>query len=436
MKIALPEIKTLLSRNVALILAAVLTAELITGLLVNRLVIVPQTNRIATIMARTITAVSETMAAVPANERKRLIARLSAGSALSIRPDIGAPPEGAGWPSYIEMRYMDALASQLRGQHGFEWRSDRSRRLWLKVNLAGDFYWLTAEVPNGFNPAEALVASLSVAFAAAGVGSILIQRRIDAPMRRLAEAAARVGTQGGPGWLPEDGPREIAEVSRSFNIMTQRIAEVDAERTLMLAGISHDLRTPLARLRLVLAMLPASDLDLSESAARQVDQIDQMLGQFLDFARGASAEARVTTDLATLAREAIEMADTPCDIAIEPGSPSHALLQPRACQRAVFNLIANAQRHGALPISVAIGGSADAAWIAVRDHGPGIDPELRHRLVRPFVRGNAARGGTGTGLGLTIVEHVTRANQGVLDFATLHDGRFEARMTFGHSGEA
>jgi len=419
----------LLSRNVALILAATLVAELITGILINRLVLIPQTDRIATVMARAISAFSDTMEAVPPAERERLIEKLGQGAAVTIRPASGTPPEGAGWPSFLEIRYMEALARQLRDQKGFEWRSDRNRRLWVKIYLAGEPYWIAPQIPRDFNPLKALLASLAVAFVASGAGAILIQRRIDAPMRRLAEAAAKVGTEGGPERLPETGPREIAEVSRSFNIMTQRLAEVDAERALMLAGISHDLRTPLAKLRLSLAMMPEADEELTAGAARQVDRIDKMIGQFLDFARSSAEEGAVALDLAELAAEVLAASDARGSIDLPPGRRCLIEARPKSLERAVLNLVNNALRHGAEPVEIAIGLDDGEFWIAVRDHGPGIPPQDREQVLRPFVRGDAARGGSGTGLGLAIVSQIVRVHNARLDLTTLPDGRFEARIT-------
>lgn len=422
--------KSLLNRNVVLVLGIVLLAELVTGLLVNFLVVLPQADRVAGIMARTITVVSETMAAVPPAERARLIRHLSEGSALRIVPATGDPPEGARWPSYLERRYLEALVTQLRRQKGFEWRSDRSRRLWIRVEMAGEPYWLTAEAARGFNPLQTLLELLLIAFAAAAGGGILLQRRIDAPMRRLAAAADRVGTAENLDPLPEEGAREIAAVSRSFNVMTRRLAQAEADRALMLAGISHDLRTPLARLRLVLAMLPHGDAELEDSAVRQVDAIDRMLGQFLDFARGIDAEPLIVTDLAKLMRETLALIGDPDILHVETSGLCIVPVRPESVRRATLNLVANAQRYGKPPILVRVICTDVEARIMVIDHGPGIVDGDAERLTRPFVRGNTARGaGGGTGLGLAIVDRVARSHGGALSFRRPTSGEFEARLT-------
>ena len=223
--------------------------------------------------------------------------------------------------------------------------------------------------------------------------------------------------------LATDGPDEIARVARSFNAMSARLAAQEAERTFMLAGISHDLRTPLAKLRLELAMVQGITPDAEAAMARQFDRLDTMLTQFLDFARGFADEPVQPCDVRVLLEAVAHDCNPEGAVSVDVPKELYVPLRSNAVSRAVGNLVGNALRHGEEPVTVAARTEGAVLEIAVSDAGEGFDAAQAQQLLRPFARGDSARGGDGAGLGLAIVERVAQVHSGSLSFEW-RQGRF------------
>ena len=234
------------------------------------------------------------------------------------------------------------------------------------------------------------------------------------PITRLAEAAEAFGRGRHVAYRPS-GPTEARAAGRAFVDMRARIERQIEQRTLMLSGVSHDMRTPLTRLRLGLAML---DDDEAAPMLRDVDDMQQLLDGFLDFAHGAQqGEAAPVDPVALVAQVVEDMRRAAVDVTLhETAGAGEVPLRPQAIRRAVENLITNAVRYGTrAEVSVAL--SERALRIRVEDDGPGIPPESREAALRPFTRLEPARNqnrGTGVGLGLSIVIDVARAHGGTL----------------------
>jgi two-component system osmolarity sensor histidine kinase EnvZ len=244
----------------------------------------------------------------------------------------------------------------------------------------------------------------------------LIQRRINRPLNALVQASASLGRGERPAPLPVDlrrTPREIASVSQAFNDMVASLAQGERERSLMLAGLSHDLRTPLAKMRLATEMLDGrAEAELLATLNRNIDAMDGLLSRVLDFMHSSEGdrEPLAEADLNALVHEALALCP-PDGVRLQLGAVRPRPLRHQGVLRLVLNLVVNAQRHGAPPIEVATGESSDGLWLEVRDRGPGIDPAQAHLLKQPFARGDAARGGpSGAGLGLAIVDRVVQAH--------------------------
>jgi two-component system osmolarity sensor histidine kinase EnvZ len=195
------------------------------------------------------------------------------------------------------------------------------------------------------------------------------------------------------------------------------LADQEAERALLLAAVSHDLRTPLARLRLSLAMMHRAETDLLESAGRQVDYIEAMLAQFLDFARGFDSETPEEVALMPLLSAAAHTSGIGSQLVIDVPAGLTACVRAVALERAVANLLANAERHGGTPVRLVATRSDDKLLICVEDSGPGFDPADADVLCRPFARGNVARTGGGSGLGLAIIQRIAAAHGGTVSFS-------------------
>ena len=315
------------------------------------------------------------------------------------------------------------LTLQLDGEDGF----------WVSFPIEGDDYWvmLPRERLEQLMPqqwlgwgAAALLLSL--------VGAYYIVFGVTRPLKALSRAAAAIGRGDSPAPLAEAGASEIATVSRAFNQMSRDLQQLDADRALILAGISHDLRTPLARLRLGIEMSGA-DEETRAGMSEDIDEMDKVIGQFLDFARETSGEALQPVDLAALAREVAESyrrrgapvgADLPDAVELP--------VRPMALRRLLANLVDNALRYAGQdkPIDILLRAAGDEISLEVRDRGPGIAAEQVERLKRPFTRLDAARrDASGAGLGLAIVDRICRAHGARFDLLPRPGGGLIARVT-------
>lgn len=298
------------------------------------------------------------------------------------------------------------------------------RALWFERSR---FVTLWVEVPQGrmqvrfararvsaSNPHQ-LVVLIVVLGALLTVISYLFMRNQLRPIKRMAAAATAFGKGRTVPFTPT-GATEVRVAGTAFLAMRGRIERQTQQRTMMLSGVSHDLRTPLTRLRLGLSM---SDDPDAEAMVRDVDEMGRLIDAFLDFARGDAADDLEPVDVAALVRGVVQVA-AGAGQAVTLGAVTHGSgeipLRPLAIRRAIENLIGNALRYGTLAhVSVSIG--ERAVRISVEDDGPGIPAQAREEAMRPFTRLDPARNqdrGSGVGLGLAIVADIARTHGGIL----------------------
>jgi two-component system osmolarity sensor histidine kinase EnvZ len=309
------------------------------------------------------------------------------------------------------------LASEVNGVPGF----------WVSFSIDDDAYWafIDRDLFTG-NVGHEWVAWAALAAISSLLIAVVIAGLVNRPLGELSRAAAELGGGRTPSSLPDLGPPEIRMVNRSFNRMVESLDRLERERAILLAGISHDLRTPLTRLRLELEMsgLPGA---MRVGMIGDLDQLDSIVRQFLDYARPPAARPAQPTDLSALALDALSRsridasAHSHVDQDIEPGV--RVLGHPIELARALDNMISNALQYGRnaagdLDLRLQVRRDGPDAVVAVTDAGPGIAPDQIERLLRPFERGDTARSGSGgAGLGLAIVDRIARAHQGRLQLA-------------------
>ncbi len=262
-------------------------------------------------------------------------------------------------------------------------------------------------------------------------GALFLMWRVNRPLKALADAARQLGQ--GKATLPvtEMGPSEVRAVAVAFNQMREDLARLDRERATFLAGVSHDLRTPLSRLRLGIEMLPAEPATRTD-LERDIGDINSIIDQFMDFARGESSEARQPVNLNQLAAGARERAArSGIRVTLETSDLPPLMLRPLAMQRAIDNLINNAARHGGGEVTAKAGLDGTSQTLSVLDRGPGIPVSEVERLKQPFTRLDSSRSGeSGAGLGLAIVERIARMHAARFDLLPRAGGGTEARLTF------
>ena len=381
----------------------------------------PRARQLAQLTVSMVNLTNAALVAADPGKRVALLQDLADSEGVHLYPieesDIVAPLPDTDFFAVMKQASLAQLgprtrfASEVNGQAG----------IWVSFSIdddADDDYWLMLPGEH----AEPLVpwhwlgwggASLALALLVAW----LIVSRVTRPLRILANAAGELGRGRHPKPVRIYGASELQQLAAAFNRMSDDLQRIAAERTEVLAGISHDLRTPLARLRL------ESELSIADEAARDavigdIEQMDAIIAQFLDYARGDGDEPTEAIDLnALIAQVAARHGRSATPPVLDPGAiPLSFQARRKALARAVANLLDNARKYGRDPISIRTGCDGANVVIEVADCGPGIPESEIERLKRPFTRlENARTDATGTGLGLAIVERIAR----------LHGGRFE-----------
>ena len=287
---------------------------------------------------------------------------------------------------------------------------------WVELNSGGH------QISIGF-PKDRLGVQSPVALLLIGVATILltlfsaivIARRISRPLQNMAVAARHVGQGNTPAKLAEDGVAELAELAHTINQMAQQVQALLANRTTLLAGISHDLRTPLARMRLALEMLPAdTSPKLIARLNNDVEEMNRLIGEFLNFSRGLEQEVPQQTDVNALLQELAQNAAAEgAVVQWQAQQPCEHRLGQMAVRRIVSNLLSNAVRYGGgKPVTLQCDCTGSELRIAVLDRGPGIPPAELENVFRPFYRLESSRSTAtgGSGLGLAIAKQLAEVN--------------------------
>ncbi|WP_325343875.1 sensor histidine kinase [Xylophilus sp.] len=310
--------------------------------------------------------------------------------------------------------------------------------LWIGFTINGDANWLLLDRER-FTPAtgKTWLVWLVTAAALSLAGAAAIARLINRPLKQLSFAANRVrdGDFAASRLDEEAVTSEIREVNIGFNRMAQRLAKVEQDRAIMLAGISHDLRTPLARLRL------ETEMSVADKAARDhmvadIAQLDAIIDKFLDYARPDQVELKpiLLRDVVASCLYAVQQQP---DILINDSVPPdlRVLADEVELRRVISNLLENARRYGKSPgtgvayVDIAAKERDEWVLVKVRDHGPGVPDDAIGDLTKPFFRGDSARTeATGAGLGLSIVDKTVQRMGGVFALANTSSGGLAAHL--------
>ncbi|WP_337187038.1 ATP-binding protein [Phenylobacterium sp.] len=270
-------------------------------------------------------------------------------------------------------------------------------------------------------PLLTLLAGVSIATAGLAV---MVAR----PLRRLAWAADQVGRAEDPVVVPEEGPKEVRLVAGAFNAMRDRLLQQVDERMQALAAVSHDLRTPIARLRLRTSEVrPAR---VRHGVQHDLDDMDRFVTSVLDYLRGGDAEALQAVDLATIIQTIVDEAqDAGADVSYEGPRRLEASTRPVKLQRAVLNLVQNAVRHADRTV-VSLRREGASAVIVVQDDGPGIPADKLEAVFQPFYRIEDSRNRVtgGAGLGLSIVRRAAVRLKGQVSLVNLSGGGLQATL--------
>ena len=348
---------------------------------------------------------------------------------------------GDKWEPFESDRFSRAIAGALRSRLGPDTLVASSVNgapgLWVGFSIAKDAYWLQAD-PTRLQPVTTgtWLLWVGIAICATLIGSAAVARLINQPLRDLSFAASRIGEGEYESRLDENTlTSEIRQVNMGFNRMARELAKVEEDRAVMLAGISHDLRTPLARLRLETEM-SVEDEEAKRNMALDIDQLDAIIDKFMDYARPGDVKLMPVHLSGVVDREMAAFRDTSqIQITSRVAIDTKVLADDTELGRVLANLFENARRYG-LSIDtgiarVVVSYARTGPWVilSVRDHGPGVAEEKLGHLTTPFFRGDAARtAATGAGLGLAIVDKALHRMGGSLELANAEGGGLVARI--------
>ena len=247
-------------------------------------------------------------------------------------------------------------------------------------------------------------------------GSLIFVRRLNRPLKALQDAAILVGRGQVPKPLKEEGSTELIAVTHAFNQMSKGIKQLEDDRALLTAGISHDLRTPLTRIRLASEMLPVSQDWVKDGIVQDIEDMNEIIDQFIDYVRQDQQESKEECNLNDLIRDAVQVRNIQenHNITLDLAPLPNTHIRRVALKRVIDNLIENAFRYGSddIEISSQFNKKDKLISFAIRDFGPGIPDDQIQGLFEPFTQGDKARGSLGSGLGLAIIKRIVDMHAG------------------------
>ena len=421
--------QTLLARTVLLIAMLLVLAHLAWLQIFRVSTLEPRARQVSQQIISTVNLTRAALVTAEPSKRYGLLGDIAEREGVQVH----AAQAGETLAPLPKTSFYEFVETDLRAQLGAATKFALARNgvegIWVSFAIDGDSFWVLMPESRLASDASlrwigwgALVLLLAVG------GAVLIVARINHPLRALTQAAAQMGRGATPAPVDENGPTEIRTLSRAFNQMAADRKALDDERALLLAGVSHDLRTPLARIRLGVEMMDdKGDASLRDGIVQDIEDIDAAINQFLDFARAASSESETPNaninDLVAALAPKYARAGKPLIVqtSVVPPLP----LRKVAMQRLIGNLIDNAFRHGSddgNEVIVVTGCGEKTAYVEVLDRGPGIPPEQAERMLQPFTRMDVARSTSGTGLGLAIVDRIARMHGGQVRLLAREDG--------------
>ena len=330
--------------------------------------------------------------------------------------------------------YFRTALSRRTGQEVAIIESAGSPVVWVDVPVDDSIVRIGFERKRvGTNPLLVIILAVIGAGLLTLITSHFVVRQVVGPLGRMSNAVREVGHGRNPPTLAEDGPEEVATLARAFNRMSSDMQELLVNRTVIVAGISHDLRTPLTRLGLAVEMLgQESNPELVAGIRRDLAAMEKLIAQFLQFSQGLEEERPEQLDLwQVLEAQVADLRREGCDVNLNGHGPCPFHTDRIALQRVVANLMENAARHGgSAPVDIDLQCYKQTAAITISDRGPGIPADQVEAVFRPFHRLEQARSSNtgGSGLGLAIVRELANKYDWTIELLPREGGGTVAKL--------
>ncbi|WP_273046963.1 two-component system sensor histidine kinase EnvZ [Pseudoalteromonas sp.] len=314
----------------------------------------------------------------------------------------------------------------------------------VRISQTGPLiYWVEAPQAPGYwvkvpligfkeNNLEFLTFYLSSIGFLSVLGGWLFARHLNRPLKALQQAAIKVSVGDFSTKVGEQGSTEVIEVTRAFNQMSRGIAELENDRRLLMAGVSHDLRTPLTRIRLATEMMADTDEFLRDGIIYDIEDMNGIIDQFIEYLRHHKREELICEDINALVAEVVHSELQHQRLITFKSNPNIGKipLSIVAIKRVITNMIGNARRYseGDIEVLSYFNSNKKYAVIEVKDNGPGIPESELESVFEPFKQGDAARGSEGSGLGLAIIKRIIDMHDGKVKLSNRPEGGLSAKV--------
>lgn len=431
MKRLLP--RSAFARTVALIAFVLLVNQVVSYLMVGLYVVKPTVLQINDAMARQVRGALLIRSWHPDPEGiNDAFLDYTEATGVAFLSDSEARAQGLNQATYYSM-LSDNMAEHLQQRSEVRLGQGQNYVLWVKVNDYPE-HWFKLQL-SGIDEAKfsplifylVLIGGLSVA------GGVLLANWLNRPLKALTAAARQVGHGSYPEPLAERGASEIIEVTRAFNQMSKGVRQLEQDRNLMLAGVSHDLRTPLTRIRLATEMMSPDNDFLAEGIVHDIEHMNSIIDQFIEYVRTDQQGEHIEEDLNDLIHEVV--ANVPASwsksLSMELHKVRPVAMRAISIKRVLLNLLENAERYGRSQILIKSGfiDNGKRVCFSVEDDGPGIPEAQMEHFFQPFTQGDVARGsGSGSGLGLATIKRIVERHQGQIRTARSELGGLQVQV--------
>lgn len=430
---------TLFARAMIVIICMIVLSIVVGAYIYIQFVTRPSVFSTAQLFSQHINSVHYALSTMEPHKRDSYMDELVNKGFLQVIRDETAQPgrEAEKGYEHIFLEYYPRMLFDKEAEIRFDYDnllySENPRLVWVKVNLGDKKIWLGTPMSEfRVDWGNNLLAVLAVILILTLIGAFFISKVVKKPLKQLTHAATLLGQGKVPEPVDEHGTNEFITMGKAFNKMSEDIQKLADDRNLMLAGISHDLRTPLARVRLALDMIDNKiDKPLYDGMVQDIEDIDKIVGQFLTFVRDGVDEPFSYEDVNKIVEHTASGFNLEGKhIELKLGPVEKSMLKPIALHRLLMNLINNAWLYGKQDVEVTTSMNGHNLFIEVKDRGDGIATEDIERLKQPFTRLDTSRSDTkGAGLGLAIVDRIVQWHHGKLDLFSRNGGGLHVRVT-------